>query len=291
MLCFIFTLFSLITFWTESTKFQFPERPALFLTLSYNLLSLSYLFRTFHQKSTVAELANSFDGISDTSIVTAIRTSDVDSNQCMVDSQCLAYFIIINYFIICSSLWFLIFGICWYLSTNKQWSSEALQRKSGLFHFTAWVTPLAFPIIALLFPNGTIRKSELTGICYAQGFTEIPSAILLIAGAFFIILSAKSIIVLRSSWKNEKLSRVMRRILIFGAIFFLPSITSCFLMFLEHASHDLRACLPGEICYQPSKKDVQFVILRYACLFIGGVSGQWFWSRKTCLSCRQKCKF
>lgn len=142
VMCFIFTLFSLITFWTEPARFQFPERPALFLTLSYNLLSLIYLFRTFHQKSTIATLQSSGDLSSNFDGITAIRTTDVESNQCVVDSQCLAYFIIINYLIICASFWFLIFGVCWWLSTAKQWSPEALQRKSGLFHIFAWLLPL-----------------------------------------------------------------------------------------------------------------------------------------------------
>lgn len=113
VLCFIFTLFSLITFWTESTRFQFPERPAIFLTLCYNLLSTSYLFRTFHQKSTaVAQNVDELNGFNNE--ITAIKSEDVVSNQCAVDSQCLAYFIIINYLVICASFWFFIFGICWW---------------------------------------------------------------------------------------------------------------------------------------------------------------------------------
>lgn len=281
VVCFIFTLFSLITFWTESTRFKFPERPVLFLTLCYNLLSICYLLKIFYQKSTTIpplDEMNEFNGIS-------IKTVDLGVNQCNINSQCLAYFIIINYLMISASFWWLVFGLCWWLSTAKQWSPEALERKSGLFHVLAWLVPLASPIAALLF--GAIKKTELTGMCTAVGFTEIPSLILLVIGAIFIILSARSLRSLRSSYKNNKLSQVMSRILLFGTIFVVPAITATVLMFLDY-DRDLKPCLPGEICYQPEKRPINITVIRYACLLLGGISGVWVWSKKTCLSCRKK---
>lgn len=282
VICFIFTLFSLITFWTESTRFKFPERPVLFLTLCYNLLSICYLLKIFYQKSTMipqVDELNEFNGIS------SIKTSDIGANQCAINSQCLAYFIIINYLMISASFWWLVFGLCWWLSTAKQWSPEALERKSGLFHVLAWLVPLASPIAALLF--GAIKKTELTGMCTAFGFTEIPSLILLVIGAIFIILSARSLRSLRSSWKNNKLSQVMSRILLFGTIFVVPAITATVLMFFDY-DHDVRSCLPGEICSHPDKRPINITVIRYACLLFGGISGVWVWSKKTCLSCRKK---
>jgi frizzled len=282
VLCFIFTLFSLITFWTESTRFKFPERPVLFLTLCYNLLSIAYLLKIFYQKSTTlppADELTEFNGIS------AVKTSDVGANQCTINSQCLAYFIIINYLTISAAFWWLVFGLCWWLSTSKQWSPEALERKSGIFHVLAWLVPLASPIAALLF--GAIKKTELTGMCTAFGFTEIPTLILLVVGAVFIILSARSLRSLRSSWKNNKLSQVMSRILLFGTIFAVPAIASTVLMFFDY-DYDHPPCLPGEICYQPDKRAINITVIRYACLLTGGISGVWVWSKKTCLSCRKK---
>ncbi|CAO1389654.1 unnamed protein product [Diamesa tonsa] len=287
VLCFIFTLFSLITFWTESTRFKFPERPVLFLTLCYNLLSICYLGKIFYQKSTLpgSDEFNDLDFV-DRSGISSIKTNDLSVNQCSVNSQCLAYFIIMNYLIISASFWWLVFGLCWWLSTSKQWSAEALERKSGSFHVLAWLVPLASPIAALLF--GAIKTNELTGMCTAPGFTEIPSFILLVSGAVFILLSAKSLKSLRSSWKNNKLSQVMSRILMFGTIFAIPATVAVVLMFFDN-DYDLPACLPGEICSQPEKRFINISIFRYACQLIGGLmSGVWVWSKKTCLSCRKK---
>lgn len=282
-LCFIFTLFSLITFWTESTRFKFPERPVLFLTLCYNLLSICYLLKIFYQKSTVSSQV--VDELTEFNEISSIKANDLDMNHCSINSQCLAYFIIINYLMMSASLWWLIFGICWWLSTAKQWSPEALERKSGLFHVLAWLVPLASPIAALLF--GAIKKTELTGMCSAMGFTEVPSIILLVTGAIFIILSARSLRSLRTSWKNNKLSQVMSRILLFGTIFVVPAITAAVIMLFDY-DHDLKPCLPGEICYQPEKRTINVTVIRYACLLAGGISGVWVWSKKTCISCRKK---
>lgn len=280
VLCFIFTLFSLITFWTESTRFKFPERPVLFLTLCYNLLSICFLVKIFYQKSTnipsYAEVK--------TELTETTRT-EIESTHCVVNSQCLAYFIIINYLILSASFWWLIFGLSWWLSTAKQWSPEALERKSGLFHVFAWLLPLASPIVALLF--GAIKKTELTGMCTSVGFTEIPSFVLLVIGMIFVILSARSLRSLKASWKNEKLSQVMSRILLFSLIYVIPAISAIVFMFLDY-EREIPPCLPGETCYLPEKRSVKVTIAGYACLMMGGISGIWVWSKKTCMSCRKK---
>lgn len=295
VLCFIFTLFSLITFWTESTRFKFPERPVLFLTLCYNLLSICYLGKIFYQKSLITPYStSSLDDVdfmerSMGSGIASIRNTAETGNQflCSVNSQCLAYFIIINYLILSASFWWLIFGLCWWLSTSKQWSPEALERKSGVFHVLAWLVPLASPISALLF--GAVKTNELTGICTAPGFTEFPSIFLLILGAIFIGLSSKSLKSLRVSWKNSKLSQVRNRILIFGCVYFVPALIAVVLMFVDSFNYNLSACRSGEPCEQPEKKSINISIIQYFCLLIGGLlSGVWVWSKKTCISCRKK---
>jgi len=44
-LCFLSTLFTLLTFWVEPSRFRYPERPIVFLALCYNLLSVAYIIR------------------------------------------------------------------------------------------------------------------------------------------------------------------------------------------------------------------------------------------------------
>jgi frizzled len=286
VICFIFTLFSLITFWTESARFDFPERPILFLTLCYNLLSLSFIFKIFYQKSTTTMQILNTQISEEVVEFNSIKATELIENQCSIDSKCLIYFIIVSYLIISASFWWLIFGLCWWLSASQQWSPEALEKKSGLFHVIAWLLPISFPTAALLF--GVIEKVESIGMCTAFGFTEYPTLILLIIGELFIILSAKSLKRLELSWKNDKLAQVTSKILMFGIIFVAPMIISILLMLFDY-DKVLKPCLPGEICYQPEKRKINITVIRYACLLIGGIiCGSWVWSKKTCLSCRKK---
>lgn len=44
-LCFLSTLFTLLTFWVEPARFRYPERPVVFLALCYNAVSLVYIVR------------------------------------------------------------------------------------------------------------------------------------------------------------------------------------------------------------------------------------------------------
>ncbi|XP_018047237.1 PREDICTED: frizzled-10-B-like, partial [Atta colombica] len=44
-LCFLSTLFTLLTFWVEPSRFRYPERPIVFLALCYNLLAMAYIVR------------------------------------------------------------------------------------------------------------------------------------------------------------------------------------------------------------------------------------------------------
>lgn len=73
----------------------------------------------------------------------------------------------------------------------------------------------------------------------------------------------------------------------FGTVFVVPAIAAIVLMLLDY-DKELTACMPGEACYLPEKRTINITIIRYACLFLGGVSGIWVWSKKTCLSCRKK---
>ncbi|XP_055710869.1 frizzled-3 [Phlebotomus papatasi] len=269
-ICFLFTLFSLVTFWTETTRFGFPERPVLFLTLCYNLLSICYLERiVFHNRG-----LEIFDGES-------------GSGVCEVNPPCLASYITTSYLTLSAASWWLIFGLCWYLSTEKQWSSEALERKSGVFHVLAWVPPLAPPIGALLW--GAVRPHELTAMCTAPGFTEIPALILLLMGTVLIVLSAVSLHRLQHSCHYDKLQQMMTRILIFGGIYFVPATLAVVLSFFEHREPLVKICQPGDACAPPEKASSAVSLARlFFILFGGSLTGIWVWSRKTCNSCRSR---
>lgn len=265
--CFIFTLMSLVTFWTKATKFEYPDRPLLFMTLCYNLMGLCYLERTI--------LHNPRKELIDLLEFHA---------ECNITSQCLAYYIIKNYLLISATTWWLIFGVCWYLSTAKQWSCEALEKKSGLFHVMAWVVPFASPISALL--RGNIQKFELTNFCTAKGFTEIPALILLVVGAILIFLALVALRRLKSTWnQSETLSKVFSRVLLFAIIYLIPALSAVICTFFEQVENPIEPCNSNVICPAPPKFSLLPTLLKLILTLIGGsTTGIWLWSKHTDLN-------
>lgn len=262
--CFIFTLMSLVTFWTKTTKFEYPDRPILFMTLCYNLMGLCYLERTILHNPR-KELIDLLEFRMD----------------CTITSQCLAYYIIKNYLLISATTWWLIFGICWYLSTAKQWSCEALEKKSGLFHVMAWVVPFASPISALL--RGNIQKYELTNFCTAKGFTEIPALILLLMGATLILFALVALKRLKSTWnQSETLSKVFSRVLLFAIIYLIPALSAVICTFFERIENPIEPCQPNGVCPTPSKFSLLPTLLKLILTLVGGATtGIWLWSKHT----------
>ncbi|XP_055523867.1 frizzled-3 [Wyeomyia smithii] len=260
--CFIFTLMSLVTFWTKATKFEYPDRPLLFMTLCYNLMGLCYLERT---------------------ILHNPRKELIDllefRQECTITSQCLAYYIIKNYLLISATTWWLIFGVCWYLSTAKQWSCEALEKKSGLFHVMAWVVPFTSPIGALL--RGNITKYELTNFCTAKGFTEIPALILLLVGAVLIFLALMALKRLKSTWnQSETLSKVFTRVLLFAIVYLIPALSAVICTFFERIENSIEPCHSGATCPVPKKFSLLPTLLKLILTLVGGsTTGIWLWSK------------
>ncbi|XP_058127098.1 frizzled-3 [Anopheles ziemanni] len=275
--CFIFTFTSLVAFWTKTAKLEYPDRPILFMTLCYNLLGLCYLERT------ILHSPRRFEAPLDDGSAPSTRA------DCSITSQCLAYYILKHYLLLSASTWWLIYGLCWYLSTAKQWSCEALERKSGLFHVLAWVVPFAAPIGALL--RGNIQRFELTGFCTARGFTELPTLLLLMVGAALVCLALAALARLRLCWNQRAphLSRVFGRVLTFAVCYLLPALSATICMMLERVEHELEPCplvATGGATGCSTQPQPHFTMLPTALrlaltLLGGGFVGVWLWSRQT----------
>uniref|UniRef100_A0A182PI12 Frizzled receptor 3 n=1 Tax=Anopheles epiroticus TaxID=199890 RepID=A0A182PI12_9DIPT len=291
--CFIFTLTSLVSFWAKASKLEYPDRPILFMTLCYNLLGLCYLERTILHSPRRLEAAvelmlmDAAPGGSVTGpVATGPAATSAARSDCSITSQCLAYYILKHYLLLSASTWWLIFGLCWYLSTAKQWSCEALERKSGLFHVLAWVVPFAAPIGALL--RGHIQRFELTGFCTARGFTELPVLLLLLLGTALVSFALAALARLRLCWNQRapQLGRVFGRVLLFAVCYLLPALSATICMMLERVDHELEPCPAGEAgegCagQRPPHFSLLPTVLRLALTLLGGgFVGVWLWSRQ-----------
>ncbi|KAH8281252.1 hypothetical protein KR018_002483, partial [Drosophila ironensis] len=277
--CFVLTLFALVTFWAEPTRFGYPERPVLFLCLCYNLFSVCYLERiVFHNqaRSLAAQLPQE---------VARLRQG------CLLTPPCLASYITTSYLSLCAASWWLIFALCFYLSSHKKWSSEALEKRSGLFHVLAWVPPLAPPIAALLMER--VRPSELTGMCTAPGFVELPALVLLLLGLYFTLRASRSLLVLQQQLQptlaHHRFGQIRKRFVIFSLLYFAPTAAGVIASLCERYVDSVPSCSTPEDCASPAPLSAWPALVRIFFQLVGGtLTGLWVWSRKTCESYRNR---
>ncbi|XP_017155900.1 frizzled-3 [Drosophila miranda] len=277
--CFVLTLFALVTFWAEPTRFGYPERPVLFLCLCYNLFSVCYLERiVFHNQARSLAQLQEPQGL-------RLRPA------CQLTPPCLASYITTSYLSLCAASWWLIFALCFYLSSHKKWSSEALEKRSGLFHVLAWVPPLVPPIAALLLER--VRPSELTGMCSAPGFVELPALVLLLLGLYFTLRASRSLHSLQQQLQptlaHHRFGQIRKRFVIFSLLFFVPTAAGVVAALCERFGDPVPSCSTLEDCAAPDPLTAWPALVRIFFQLAGGtLTGMWVWSRKTCESYRSR---
>ncbi|KAI8116369.1 Frizzled-3 [Lucilia cuprina] len=262
--CFVLTLFSLVTFWAEPTRFGYPERPVLFLCLCYNLFSVCYLERiVFHNSSRAFAVHE--DPLGKTQLL-----------PCSLTPPCLASYITTSYLSLCAATW--------------PW-----RRSPDCFMYCslhlAWVPPLAPPIAALLLEK--VKPNELTGMCSAPGFVEIPAIVLLLLGLFFTLRASRSLHALQQqmlpTFGHQRFSQIRKRFLIFSLVFFVPTLAGVVAIFFEPHAEMVPTCSTREDCASPNQMPAWPTLIRLFFQLAGGtLTGMWVWSRKTCESYRSR---
>ncbi|KAK4323497.1 hypothetical protein Pmani_005812 [Petrolisthes manimaculis] len=195
-LCFVSTLFTVLTFWLEPARFRYPERPIICLSLCYFLYCLAYL----------ARLVIPVEVLSCEVSPTGVSHLIVEGLQ---SSGCVITFILQYYFGMGSGLWWVVLTLTWFLSAGKKWSSEALAAYASYFHAAAWGLPAVATIIILALKQ--VDGDELTGICYVghlRGWAHIafvvaPLSALLALGTLFIVLGFVALFRIRRTIKSE----------------------------------------------------------------------------------------
>ncbi|XP_043474884.1 frizzled-4-like [Leptopilina heterotoma] len=290
-LCFLSTLFTLLTFWVDPSRFRYPERPIVFLALCYNLLSVAFIIRGAVGSENLS-CASQLDGPSYVPVHDGLRSM-----------PCTIWWFARYYFGLVSSVWWSILCGCWFLSAKHEWSSEALHNISTYLHAIAWGLPI------LLTAGSLIAKSvvadELTGLCQisdesALWLEVLPHAILLLLGCGFACLAGGALVRVRRAVRSAgrsatKLERLMTRLGIFALLYALPALGSlaCTIyesrikpLWREFAFLAAYNCINAQNCdHGPiySAAGLEVALLRlFLSLVIGVTAGMWVWSGKTC---------
>jgi frizzled protein 1/7 len=77
---------------------------------------------------------------------------------------CTLLFMMIYYFGMASSVWWVVLTLTWFLAAGLKWGHEAIENVSSYFHLAAWAIP-GVKLIAVLWMQ-KIDADVLSGACY-----------------------------------------------------------------------------------------------------------------------------
>ena len=278
--CFVSTVFTLLTFLIDSQRFRYPERPLLALSLCYNLVSIGFLVRLFAGADAVSCYMESHSG----------RTLYVTGG--LQNTNCTIVFLLLYYFGMAASLWWVVLAFTWFLTSGRKWSHEAIQRHSGYFHLVTWAVPAGLTVVILVMR--TVDADELTGLCYVGihsgtsllWFVIIPLAGCLFLGIIFLMCGFISLFRVRQHVREhggeetDKLDKLMVRIGVLSLLYTLTATcvlaTTFYQYYNQESWHNRR---------QPKDPNLEILMLKLLMTLLPGTaSGMWVWSPKTLVS-------
>lgn len=283
-LCFVSTLMTLTTFIIDTERFKYPERPIVFLSLCYFMVAVGYLSRTVFGHEQIA-----CDG-------RAIKYASTGPGSCTL------VFLLIYFFGMASSVWWVVLAFTWFLAAGLKWGNESIAKHSQYFHLAAWLIPTLQSVSVLLM--AAVDGDPIAGICYVgnlntenlKTFVLAPLFVYLVVGTTFLMAGFVSLFRIRSVIKQQggigagakadKLEKLMIRIGIFSVLYTVPAmiVIACSLYeaaFFEDWMTGI-AC-PCKVAVGPRKKPLYWVLMLkyFMALAVGITSGVWIWSGKT----------
>lgn len=290
VLCFISTLTTVATFLIDMERFKYPERPIIFLAACYLFVSLGYIVRLLAGHERVA-----CGGSGDQQHILYDTTGP---------ALCTLVFLLIYFFGMASSIWWVVLSFTWFLAAGMKWGNEAIAGYSQYFHLAAWLVPSVKTIAVLALSS--VDGDSVAGICYVgnqsleslRGFVLAPLVVYLFSGSLFLLAGFVSLFRIRSvikqgGTKTDKLEKLMIRIGLFTVLYTVPAtiVVAC-LVYEQHYRPSWEQALA---CTCPTERQqlglgpeyAVFMLKYFMCLVVGITSGVWIWSGKTVESWRR----
>jgi len=320
--CLVSTLFTVLTFLVDMPRFRYPERPIIFLSACYMVVAITYITGyAASQQIACAKDNHTTDASEDEldSVDAEIAVNEyVERDYVVVQGTkhevCTILFILLYFFSMASSVWWVILTVTWFLSAGLKWGNEAIESNSHYFHLAAWAVP-AIKTIAVL-ATSAIEGDGLAGVCWTgmtdtvahRGFVLAPLCAYLAVGTCFLLAGFAALCRIRTVMKHDgtrtdKLEKLMVRIGIFGVLYMVPAgvVISCHAY--EHwFRDDWMLSWLGTTCQNkdhpvpcPPSTNVDglewprpninvFMVKYLMTLIVGITSGFWIWSGKTIAS-------
>eukprot|EP00061_Rhincodon_typus_P010697 g35190.t1 len=297
-LCCASTLFTVTTYLVDMQRFRYPERPIIFLSGCYTMVSIAYIAGFVLGNRVVCN-----DKFSEDSYKTVVQGTKKEG--------CTILFMMLYFFSMASSIWWVILSLTWFLAAGMKWGHEAIEANSQYFHLAAWAVPAVKTITILAM--GQIDGDLLSGVCFVglnsldplRGFVLAPLFVYLFIGTSFLLAGFVSLFRIRTIMKHdgtktEKLEKLMVRIGVFSVLYTVPATIVIACYFYEQAFREQwerswvsQTCksyaIPCPLHYYPRMTpDFTVYMIKYLMTLIVGItSGFWIWSGKTLHSWRK----
>ncbi|XP_066587207.1 frizzled-7-B [Prorops nasuta] len=305
--------FTFLTFLIDTDRFRYPERPIIFLSVCYLMVALVYVVGWAAGNS--ISCRDPFPPPLDMRIQMASTITQGTKHE-----LCTVLFMVLYFFGMASSIWWVILTLTWFLAAGLKWGHEAIEANSQYFHLAAWAAP-AIKTVTIL-AMGKVEGDILSGVCYVglwnvealRGFVLAPLCVYLVLGTVFLLAGFVSLFRIRTVMKHDgtktdKLEKLMIRIGIFSVLYTVPALIVIACLFYEQAYFDQwmltwnmdmcsRAgpqslysmpCPVGERTRDLGRRpEFEVFMIKYLMAMIVGITSSfWVWSSKTLTSWRQ----
>ncbi|KAJ7988953.1 hypothetical protein DPEC_G00314530 [Dallia pectoralis] len=294
VVCLSATLFTFLTFLIDVTRFRYPERPIIFYAVCYMMVSLVF-FLGFLLEDRVACNAAS---------PAQYRAATV--TQGSHNKACTLLFMVLYFFTMSGSVWWVILTITWFLAAVPKWGSEAIEKKALLFHACAWGLPGCLTV-ALLALN-KIEGDGVSGVCFVglydvtalRWFLLAPLCLNVAVGVSLLLVGIVALNRVRmeiplEKENQDKLVKFMIRIGVFSVLYLVPLLTviSCYLYehsyrsvwettWVQERCREYHIPCPYQV-EQTSRPDLALFLIKYLMMLVVGIpSVFWVGSKKTC---------
>ncbi|XP_045774682.1 frizzled-10-like isoform X1 [Maniola jurtina] len=272
------TLFALITFCAEPSRYRYPERPVVWMAACHAIVALAHVTRGWLGAKTVS---------------CAGSTLAVDG---LATPACVAFFSLTYYFTLAADAWFANACVAWYLTAASEWSTEALERAAAYLHAVAWGWAGAWTAAALALRR--VTADELAGTCgisdaAAAALIGVPRGALLITSVSLAIGACPGIMRVRRALDSRGAKRVGRlaaRAAAGGLLYLFLAALATGARVIEARNREaqtnlalLAALEAGNIEVTAGSRGVSM------CLWLscGIAAGAWAWSKKSAIVWRK----
>lgn len=158
ILCSLSCLFTVLTFLIDTDRFRYPERPIIFLSVCYLMVAAAYVLGWGAGDSVSCQ--GPFP-----STVSGTRLPNISViTQGTKHEPCTILFMVVYFFSMASSIWWVILTLTWFLAAGLKWGHEAIEANSQYFHLAAWAVP-AVKTISIL-AMGKVDGKKCIILCF-----------------------------------------------------------------------------------------------------------------------------